>query len=162
MQQLSRRHAAASFELEPKGKVCQDKCCYQLYGLCKLKTKRCLAKGTQMSHRSLESISQHDGIPSPWHGHGTKPMWLSTVYSFLHLYIQGPVSLISHRWHLSTIAYEDHIHHHVDPRCVSVHHHLCRQQNRWVIVIQTLIDKHYALRRLWLSSMNSQKTNNNT
>ena len=44
-----------------------------------------------------------------------------------------PQPTVSHRWHLSTIAYEDHIHHHVDPRCVSVHHHLCRQKNKCVI-----------------------------
>ena len=69
-----------------------------------------------------------------------------------------PQPTVSHRWHLSTIAYEDHIHHHVDPRCVSVHHHLCRQKtNVSFIVIQTLIHKHYTLRRLWLSSMKSQK-----
>lgn len=64
-----------------------------------------------------------------------------------------PQSIVSRRWHLSTIAYEDHIHHHVDPRCVSVHHHLCSHCHS-----QTLIDRDYKLR----SSMNSQKTNNNT
>lgn len=50
------------------------------------------------------------------------------VYSLQFLAFIYPVSLISHRWHLSAIASKDHIHHHVDPRCVSVHHHLCRQK----------------------------------
>lgn len=126
-------------------------------------TKRCLAKGTQMSHWSLESIHNmieyiHHDMAMALNQCGFPQSTVSCIYILC-----PSVSLISHRWHLSTIASKDHIHHHVDPRCVSVHRHLCRQKtNVSFIVIQTSIDKDYKLRRLWLSSMNSQKNTNNT